>query len=64
MFLRRAQWVTDKYILVMLGLFPLYMGFRLHAYTAVTGSKFRFFAIATASFTHSLSVLHFDRKSM
>ena len=47
MFLRRAQWVTDKYILVMLGLFPLYCGWRLHAYTAITASKLHFFLGAT-----------------
>ncbi len=44
-FLRRARWVTDKFILVMLGLFPLYVG--LHGYSDITASKFRFFAIAT-----------------
>lgn len=47
MYFHRAQWVTDKYILAMLGLFPLYCGLRLHAYTAITASKFRFFAAAT-----------------
>lgn len=47
MYLRRAQWVTDKYILVMLGLFPLFCGFRLHAYTAITAAKFHFFLWAT-----------------
>ena len=48
MFLRRAQWVTDKYILVMLGLFPLYCGLRVHAYTAITAAKLHFFIAATA----------------
>lgn len=47
MFLRRARWVTDKYILVMLGLFPLFVGFRLHAYSGITRAKFLFFAVAT-----------------
>ena len=44
-FLNRARWVTDKYILVMVGLFPLFVGF--HGYGAITASKFWFFAIAT-----------------
>lgn len=47
MFLRYARWVTDKYILAMLGLFPLWVGFRAHAYASVTAEKFRFFLIAT-----------------
>lgn len=47
MFLRRAQWVTDKYILAMLGLFPLYCGLRVHAYTAITAAKLHFFLAAT-----------------
>ncbi len=47
MFLRRARWVTDKYILLMLGIFPLFVGFRLRAYTAITEAKFYFFAAAT-----------------
>ncbi len=44
-YLDRARWVTDKYILAMLGLFPLFWGF--HGYSALTKSKFWFFAIAT-----------------
>ena len=47
MFLRYARWVTDKFILVMLGLFPLYVGFQRNAYTAVTAAKYHFFTIAT-----------------
>ena len=44
-FLERARWVTDKYILTMLGLFPLFVGF--HGYGAITASKFWFFAVVT-----------------
>ena len=47
MYLRRARWVTDKYIWIMLGLFPLFVGVRLRAYTAITQAKFYFFAGAT-----------------
>ena len=47
MFLRRARWITDKYILVMLGLFPLFFGFTRNGYTHMTQSKFWFFTGAT-----------------
>lgn len=57
MFLRYARWVTDKYILAMLGLFPLYVGFRVHAYTAVTEAKMHFFAWATAAWLAAVVVL-------
>jgi len=57
MFLRYARWVTDKFILVMLGLFPLYVGVGLHAYTSVTASKFHFFTIATCVWLAVIAVL-------
>ena len=57
MFLRYARWVTDKFILVMLGLFPLYVGFRVHAYTAVTAAKFQFFTCATCVWLAIIAVL-------
>ena len=44
-YINKARWVTDKYILLMLGLFPLFVGF--HGYSDITASKFWFFAIAT-----------------
>ena len=47
MFLKYARWVTDKYILVMLGLFPIFCGWREHAYKSITEAKFLFFLIAT-----------------
>ncbi len=53
--LQRAQWVTDKFILIMLGLFPLYVGFQ--GYDDVTGSKFRFFVIATGAWLAMTAVL-------
>ena len=57
MLLRSARWVTDKFILVMLGLFPLYVGVRKHAYTAITGAKFRFFAVAVCVWAAAVIVL-------
>jgi O-antigen ligase len=45
MFLKRAQWVTDKYILLMLGVFPLFWG-RV-GYSAITKPKALFFLFAT-----------------
>ena len=57
MFLRYARWVTDKFILVMLGVFPLYVGFRIHAYTAVTASKYRFFTVAAGVWFAVIAVL-------
>lgn len=44
-FLDRAKWVTDKFILLMLGVFPLFVGFE--GYDNGTASKFWFFAVAT-----------------
>ncbi len=44
-FLDRARWVTDKFILLMLGVFPLFVGFQ--GYDNGTASKFWFFAVAT-----------------
>lgn len=41
-----APWLTDKYIYVMLTLYPLFVGF--HGYTRLTASKFVFFAAATS----------------
>ena len=57
MFLRRARWVTDKYILAMLGLFPLFCGFRLQAYTGITEAKFWFFIAATGLWLLAVTVL-------
>ena len=57
MFLRYARWVTDKFILVMLGVFPLFVGFRAHAYTAITGAKFHFFTAAVCVWLAVTAVL-------
>lgn len=57
MFLRYARWVTDKYILVMLGLFPLYCGVRIHAYEAITEAKLYFFLIVTLAWLAAVLVL-------
>ena len=54
-YLERARWVTDKFILVMLGVFPLFLGF--HGYSKVTDSKFWFFAIATGLWALTALVL-------
>lgn len=45
MWLDRARWVTDKYILVMLGLFPVVWGSK--GYGNITETKFYFFLGAT-----------------
>ena len=45
MWLDRARWVTDKYILVMLGLFPVVWG--SEGYGNITQTKFWFFLAAT-----------------
>ena len=54
-FLERARWVTDKYILVMLGVFPLFVGF--HGYNRVTASKFWFCTAATCLWAAAVLVL-------
>ncbi len=54
-YLDRARWVTDKYILLMLGVFPLFVG--IHGYDAVTESKFWFFAAATGAWLAAAAVL-------
>lgn len=54
-YLERARWVTDKFILLMLGIFPLFVGF--HGYNKVTASKFWFFAAATAVWAVTVLVL-------
>ncbi len=53
--LQRARWVTDKFILLMLGVFPLFVGFE--GYNNVTASKFWFFAIATGTWLALAAVL-------
>ncbi len=53
--LERARWVTDKFIMAMLGLFPLFVGF--HGYARVTASKFWFFAAATGVWALAVLVL-------
>ena len=54
-FLDRARWVTDKYILLMLGAFPLFTG--LQGYNAVTASKYWFFTVATCVWAAAALVL-------
>ncbi len=54
-FLERARWVTDKFILLMLGVFPLFVGFQ--GYHTITESKFWFFAIATGLWAAAVIVL-------
>lgn len=55
MWRKRAEWLTDKYILVMLGVFPLFWGF--HGYARITASKFYFFAILTGVWVVSVVTL-------
>ena len=54
-FLNRARWVTDKYILAMLGLFPLYVGFQ--GYHAITEAKLAFCAWATGLWAAAVLVM-------
>ncbi len=44
----RARWLTDKYISLMLLVFPLWTG--LEGYTSITRSKFLFFSLASAAY--------------
>ncbi len=44
-YLDRAKWLTDKFILTMLWVFPLFTGFR--GYLAITEAKEGFFVVAT-----------------
>lgn len=57
MLLRWARWVTDKYILLMLGLFPLFLAPMRHAYNVMTRTKFLFYAIATGLWLLAVIVL-------
>ncbi len=45
LWMNRARWVTDKYILIMLGLFPVVWGSK--GYGNITQTKFWFFLVAT-----------------
>ena len=51
-----SRWITDKYICIMLLLFPLFTGF--DGYSALTASKYIFFATVTGLWLASLLVLH------
>lgn len=57
MYLRYARWATDKYILLMLGLFPLHCGFRVHAYESITEAKLYFFLAATLGWLLAVVIL-------
>lgn len=57
MFFQKARWVTDKYILIMLGLFPLFVGFSPRAYSHITEMKYYFFVIATVLWLAAVLVL-------
>lgn len=50
----RSEWLTDKYIFLMLTVFPLWTGFS--GYSALTVSKFSFFAAATGLWLVGLAV--------
>jgi O-antigen ligase len=43
--MKKAKWLTDKYICLILLVFPLWTGFE--GYTSITRSKYLFFLIAT-----------------
>ena len=57
MFVRYARRAADLYILVMLGVFPLWCGVHAHAYTAITRTKYEFFLIATLVWLGCTAVL-------
>ena len=44
---KRSEWLTDKYILCLLALFPLFTGF--HGYANLTAAKFWLYTGATAA---------------
>ncbi|MEG1633315.1 MAG: O-antigen ligase family protein [Oscillospiraceae bacterium] len=52
--MKEARWLTDKYICLMLLVFPVWTGF--HGYAALTLSKFAFFAGATLLWLLALAV--------
>jgi len=54
-YLEKARWITDKYVLLMLGLYPLFWG--NDGYNNITKSKFLFFAIATAVWLADIFVM-------
>ena len=54
---RQAEWLTDKYILLMVLLFPLFTGF--HGYTRIAQAKFGFFLALTGIWLLGLTVLLF-----
>ena len=57
MFFEKTRWVTDKFILIMLGLFPLFVGFTPQAYNHITEMKYNFFVIATVLWLAAVLVL-------
>ncbi len=54
------HWITDKYIYLILFLYPLFLGF--HGYTMLTASKFFFFSILTILWLLSIFVFHLAAK--
>ena len=54
-FISAAEWLTDKYILLMLLVFPLFVGF--DGYVNITLSKYVFFTAATAVWLCGTAVL-------
>ena len=51
---KRCEWLTDKYILCLLALFPLFTGF--HGYANLTAAKFWLYTGATALWLLGLAV--------
>ncbi|NLV87187.1 MAG: hypothetical protein GX025_08235 [Clostridiales bacterium] len=54
------QWITDKYIYLIIFLYPLFLGFR--GYAMLTISKFFFFSILTVLWLLSIFVFHLKAK--
>ena len=57
MFVKYARRAADIYILVMLGVFPLWFGVRLHAYSGITEAKLAFFLAVTGVWLAATAVL-------
>ncbi|NCB50823.1 MAG: O-antigen ligase domain-containing protein [Clostridia bacterium] len=58
----KSEWLTDKYILLMLAVFPLWTG--LSGYSALTVSKFSFFAVVTGLWFMGLIVCFIWEKQL
>lgn len=54
------QWITDKYIYLIIFFYPLFVGF--HGYARLTASKFFFFSILTVLWLSSILIFNLRAK--